>query len=110
MTALPHTSEVPTGAGGKGVEASSRIRAPRRGDVVRRGFGDIRSTLMAPQLLLLQVSHPVVGAGVADHSDLGAEPWPRLIRTLLPLTTVVYGGQEAATAEGRRLIQVHAPM
>ncbi|MER6630556.1 oxygenase MpaB family protein [Streptomyces sp. NPDC000987] len=110
MTALPHTSEVPTGVGGKEVEASSQIRAPRRGDVVRRRFGDIRSTLTAPRLLLLQVSHPVVGAGVADHGNFRAEPWPRLIRTLLSLTTVVYGGQEAATAEARRLIQVHAPM
>ncbi|MEU5097004.1 oxygenase MpaB family protein [Streptomyces sp. NPDC020996] len=95
---------------GKGVEVSSEIRAPRRGDAVWRCFGDIRSTLMAPQLLLLQVSHPVVGAGVADHSNFRAEPWPRLMRTLLSLTTVVYGGQEAATAEARRLLQVHAPM
>ncbi|MFI1166916.1 oxygenase MpaB family protein [Streptomyces sp. NPDC020801] len=89
---------------------ASRIRAPRRGGVVWRCFGDARATLMAPQLLLLQVSHPIVGAGVADHSNFRAEPWPRLVRTLLSLTTVIYGGQEAATAEARRLIHVHAPL
>jgi uncharacterized protein (DUF2236 family) len=121
MTGVPHTSDgsiplpvtltdgasydVPVAAG-----AVSQIRAPRRGGAVWRYFGDIRSTLMAPQLLLLQVSHPVVGAGVADHSNFRAEPWGRLIRTLLSLTTVVYGGQEAATAEARRLIHVHTPM
>ncbi|MFJ9025921.1 oxygenase MpaB family protein [Streptomyces sp. NPDC102259] len=88
----------------------AQIRAPRRGGVVWRCFGDVRATLMAPQLLLLQVSHPVVGAGVADHSTFRAEPWPRLIRTLLSLTTVVYGGQEAATAEARRLLHVHSGM
>ncbi|OOQ48418.1 hypothetical protein AFM16_35210 [Streptomyces antibioticus] len=92
------------------VEEIARIRAPRRGEVVWRRFGDIRGTLMAPHLLLLQVAHPVVGAGVADHSNFRAEPWPRLIRTLLSLTTVVYGGQEAATAEARRLLRMHAGM
>ncbi|MEU3281018.1 oxygenase MpaB family protein [Streptomyces antibioticus] len=92
------------------VENIARIRAPRRGEAVWRRFGDIRGTLMAPQLLLLQVAHPVVGAGVADHSNFRAEPWPRLIRTLLSLTTVVYGGQEAATAEARRLLRMHAGM
>ncbi|MCP3767905.1 MULTISPECIES: oxygenase MpaB family protein [unclassified Streptomyces] len=88
----------------------SRVRAPRRGGAVRRCFGDLRSTPAAPQPLLPQVSHPVVGAGVADHGDLRAEPRARPIRTLLPLTTVVHGGQEAATAEARRLIRVHTPM
>ncbi|WP_268249439.1 oxygenase MpaB family protein [Streptomyces poonensis] len=107
---MPHTSDSPTRPSDSRVEETSRIRAPRRGGVVWRCFGDARSTLMAPQLLLLQVSHPVVGAGVADHSNFRAEPWPRLIRTLLSLTTVVYGGQEAATAEARRLIRVHAEM
>ncbi|NUS11891.1 MAG: DUF2236 domain-containing protein [Streptomyces sp.] len=110
MTGLPHTSAAPTTAEGAPLDGPSQIRAPRRGDPVWRLFGDARATLMAPQLLLLQVSHPVVGAGVADHSTFRAEPWPRLIRTLLSLTTVIYGGQEAATAEARRLIRVHTPM
>ncbi|WP_328498001.1 DUF2236 domain-containing protein [Streptomyces sp. NBC_00414] len=86
------------------------VRAPRRGGMAWRYFGDARSTLMAPQLLLLQVAHPVVGAGVADHSTFRAEPWPRLVRTLLSLSTVVYGGRQAATEEARRLIHVHAAM
>lgn len=110
MSGMPHTSDTPTPLQAKQSDVTSHIRAPRRGGAVWRYFGDARSTLMAPQLLLLQVSHPVVGAGVADHSTFRAEPWPRLIRTLLSLTTVVYGGQEAATAEARRLIRVHTPM
>ncbi|MFD3736063.1 oxygenase MpaB family protein [Streptomyces sp. NPDC058632] len=110
MNGTPHTSGPPTRVANKQADVASRIRAPRRGGVVWRYFGDARSTLMAPQLLLLQVSHPVVGAGVADHSTFRADPWPRLIRTLLSLTTVVYGGQEAATAEARRLVRVHTPM
>ncbi len=110
MSGTPHTSGAPTPSPARETDVTSRVRAPRRGEAVWRYFGDVRSTLMAPQLLLLQVSHPVVGAGVADHSTFRAEPWPRLIRTLLSLTTVIYGGQEAATAEARRLVRVHAPM
>lgn len=86
------------------------VRAPRRGGYAWRYFGDMRSNLMAPQLLLLQVAHPTVGAGVHDHSNFRADPWGRLWRTLLSLSTVIYGGQEAATAEGRRLLEVHADM
>ncbi|NYV77429.1 oxygenase MpaB family protein, partial [Streptomyces sp. UH6] len=89
---------------------ASQVRAPLPGGPVWRVFGDVRALLLAPELLLLQVAHPVVGAGVADHSNFRAEPWPRLGRTLLSLSTVIYGGQEAATAEARRLIGVHADM
>ncbi|MGW0876054.1 oxygenase MpaB family protein [Streptomyces sp. NPDC002740] len=110
MTGVPHTSDRATRLNAGKAETPAQIRAPRRGGVVWRRFGDARAALMAPQLLLLQVSHPVVGAGVADHSNFRAEPWPRLIRTLLSLTTVVYGGQEAATAEARRLLHVHTGM
>ncbi|MDH6228055.1 oxygenase MpaB family protein [Streptomyces sp. MJP52] len=89
---------------------ASQVRAPLPGGPVRRVFGDVRALLLAPELLLLQVAHPAVGAGVADHSNFRAEPWPRLGRTLLSLSTVIYGGQDAATAEARRLIGVHAGM
>ena len=31
-----------------------------------------------PRALLLQLAHPSVAAGVADHSDFRADPWRRL--------------------------------
>ncbi|WP_274564086.1 oxygenase MpaB family protein [Streptomyces spiramyceticus] len=89
---------------------TSEVRAPRRGGPAWRYFGDIRNFLISPQLLLLQVAHPVVGAGVQQHSDFRAEPWQRLWRTVSSLGTVVYGGQAAATAEAERLIGVHSAM
>ncbi|MFD6552871.1 oxygenase MpaB family protein [Streptomyces sp. NPDC058398] len=110
MAALPHLPAQPETVQSKGVEASSAVRAPRRGGMAWRYFGDARATLMAPQLLLLQVAHPVVGAGVEEHSTFRVEPWPRLKRTLFSLSTVIYGGQRAATEEARRLIRVHAGM
>ncbi|MEU9112476.1 oxygenase MpaB family protein [Streptomyces sp. NPDC048483] len=89
---------------------ASQVRSPRRGGMAWRYFGDTRAFLTSPQLLLLQVAHPVVGAGVEDHSDFRAEPWQRLIRTVGSLGTVIYGGQSAATAEARRLLDVHREM
>src|SRR4051794_41573800 len=29
-----------------------------------------------PRALLMQLAHPAVAAGVADHSDFRADPWP----------------------------------
>ncbi|MFC7303570.1 oxygenase MpaB family protein [Streptomyces monticola] len=89
---------------------ASSIRAPRRGGAAWRYFGDTRNFLISPQLLLLQVAHPVVGAGVEQHSQFRAEPWQRLWRTVSSLSTVIYGGQQAATAEADRLRAVHRDM
>lgn len=55
----------------------------------------------------MQVAHPVVASGVADHSDYQKDPWARLVRTIDALTTVVYAPAGQASAEGRRLIRLH---
>ncbi|KUJ70754.1 hypothetical protein ACZ90_00085 [Streptomyces albus subsp. albus] len=86
----------------------SAARAPAPGGPVQRYFGDIRCLLAAPELLVLQVAHPTVGAGVAQHSGFRTSPWTRLWHTLLSLDTVVYGGQRAAEAEAVRLRALHA--
>jgi uncharacterized protein (DUF2236 family) len=82
-------------------------RAPQRGSVVWRYFGDARNMLLGPPLLVLQVAHPVVGAGVLEHSNYREEPWQRLIRTYLSLSTMVYGGQRGAEREAARLRRMH---
>jgi uncharacterized protein (DUF2236 family) len=35
-----------------------------------------------PRALLMQLAHPAVAAGVAEHSDFRADPWRRLDGTL----------------------------
>ncbi len=60
-----------------------------------------------PRALLLQLAHPLVAAGVADHSDFRADPWPRLQATLRSYLTIVYGTSSAARAEIRRLNGLH---
>jgi uncharacterized protein (DUF2236 family) len=60
-----------------------------------------------PRALLLQIAHPAVAAGVADHSDFRADPWRRLAGTLRSYLTIVYGTTAAARAEIRRLNALH---
>src|SRR4029079_15485695 len=56
-----------------------------------------------PRALLLQLAHPGVAAGVADHSDCRADPWARLQGTLRSYLRIVYGTGTAARSEIRRL-------
>lgn len=60
-----------------------------------------------PRALLLQVAHPLVAQGVADHSDLRSDPWGRLVGTLRSYLRIVYGPASAARAEIRRLNGLH---
>jgi len=60
-----------------------------------------------PRALLLQLAHPSVAAGVADHSDFRTDPWRRLAGTLRSYLTIVYGTTAAARAEIRRLNTLH---
>jgi uncharacterized protein (DUF2236 family) len=60
-----------------------------------------------PRALLLQLAHPAVAAGVADHSDFRVDPWRRLAGTLRSFLTIVYGTTAAARAEIRRLNTLH---
>jgi uncharacterized protein (DUF2236 family) len=60
-----------------------------------------------PRALLLQLAHPLVAAGVSDHSDFRADPWRRLRATLRSYLTIVYGTTRAARAEIRRLNELH---
>jgi uncharacterized protein (DUF2236 family) len=60
-----------------------------------------------PRALLLQLAHPLVAAGVDEHSDFRADPWRRLQGTLRSYLTIVYGTTTAARAEIRRLNGLH---
>ena len=44
-----------------------------------------------PRALLLQIAHPLVAAGVADHSDFRSDPWRRLDGTLRSYLRIIYG-------------------
>ncbi len=60
-----------------------------------------------PRALLLQIAHPAVAAGVAEHSDFRADPWRRLDGTLRSYLRIIYGSTAAARGEIRRLNSLH---
>jgi uncharacterized protein (DUF2236 family) len=61
-----------------------------------------------PRALLLQVAHPAVSAGVADHSDYESRPWVRLIGTLDVMNKLAFGTPEGSARQARRLRDRHA--
>lgn len=63
---------------------------------------------MAPATLLLQVAHPVVGAGVEQHSRFREDPWSRLAHTIGSTVRFTYGTDPVARVEADRLRRVHA--
>lgn len=69
--------------------------------------GDGRLLAGAGYALLLQVAHPTVGAGVAEHSNFRQDPWGRLLRTLDFTSSMVYGGPGLAAETGRRVRDMH---
>lgn len=80
---------------------------PQKGGPVWRAAGDVRTMSTAGYALLLQVAHPTVGAGVAEHSDFARDPWGRLLRTLDYVNGTIYGGPEVAADIGRRVREMH---
>ncbi|MCH8544846.1 MAG: DUF2236 domain-containing protein [Alcanivorax sp.] len=69
--------------------------------------GDNLQLLMAGTTLLLQVSHPIVGAGVGDHSVFKKDPWGRLQRTTEWGLRLLYGGQDGSPQAGQALRDLH---
>jgi uncharacterized protein (DUF2236 family) len=80
---------------------------PRPGSVTWRKAGDLRLMAGAGYALVLQVAHPTVGAGVAQHSSFAADPWGRLTRTLDYFHGTIYGGAELAGRLGRDVRSMH---
>jgi uncharacterized protein (DUF2236 family) len=58
--------------------------------------------------LLLQAAHPVVAAGVSQHSTYATDPFGRLMRTLTSSFDVVFGTTSEAEATIRRVNAIHA--
>jgi uncharacterized protein (DUF2236 family) len=58
--------------------------------------------------LLMQAAHPVVAAGVDQHSTYATDPFGRLRRTLTSSVDVVFGTRSRADAAIRRVNAIHA--
>jgi uncharacterized protein (DUF2236 family) len=77
--------------------------------VIRR----LGNTPLTPMLgggtaVLLQVAHPLVAAGVAQHSDYHHDLWSRLGRTMRALYLIAFGTKAEADRAGAAVQAVHA--
>jgi uncharacterized protein (DUF2236 family) len=79
------------------------------GSVIRRlGNTPVTPFLGGGTAVLLQVAHPLVAAGVADHSDYRGDLWRRLARTLRALYLITFGTRAEAEQAGAVVQAVHA--
>jgi uncharacterized protein (DUF2236 family) len=82
--------------------------APRRigpGSVLWKYAGDRRLGLTGLSAGILQLLHPAIGAGVAEHSEFFADPWDRIIRSIPQILGVIYDPEPELT--GRRVRDYH---
>ncbi|HXH21575.1 MAG TPA: oxygenase MpaB family protein [Dehalococcoidia bacterium] len=75
------------------------IRRVHREGVVLLGGG---------RALLMQVAHPAVAKGVAEHSGFRQGKRARLMRTLRPTLAIVFGTETQAHEAARSINRVHA--
>ena len=60
--------------------------------------------------ILLQIAHPMVAQGVADHSAFTIDPWGwarRLDRTLRSMLALTFGSEAEAAAAAARINSIH---
>lgn len=86
----------------------SQQRRPREvgpGSQLWRYAGDHRMAFSGLSAGLLQLLHPAIGAGVAQHSNFFDDPWDRIIRSVPQIMGVIYDPDPEAT--GRRVRDYH---
>jgi uncharacterized protein (DUF2236 family) len=73
----------------------------RRGCWLRRVSGEPVLLFGGGRALLLEIAHPLVAAGVAEHSSFRSDPFGRLQRTLEAISAIVFRDRAAALAAAR---------
>lgn len=73
----------------------------------RRVSRELALMLGGGRALLLQVAHPLVGAGVAEHSGYRENPWKRLEGTMNAVWAIVFGTRAQADRAARRVDAMH---
>src|SRR4051795_3573840 len=58
--------------------------------------------------LILQVAHPLVAAGVSQHSNYREDPWGRLYRTLDVVTRITFGSTKTSEEAAAGLRETHS--
>lgn len=76
------------------------------GSFLWRWAGDNRLGMTGLATGILQLMHPGLGAGVAQHSAFFTEPWDRIQRSVPEIIGVIYDGPDAETT-GHRVRDYH---
>lgn len=79
----------------------------RDGSWLRRVSGEGVLLFGGGRALLLEVAHPLVAAGVADHSAFREDPLGRLKRTLDAVSALTFGDRARALAAARAVERGH---
>lgn len=75
--------------------------------MIRTVNGEAVILLGAGRALLMQVAHPLVARGAAEHSSYRQDRGGRLLRTLRPMYAIVFGDHEELRDAARRVNLVH---
>src|SRR5215470_7583684 len=77
--------------------------------VIRRiGNSPLTPFMGGGPAVLLQLAHPLVAAGVVEHSDYRRDLWRRLLHTLRALYLMTFGTRLEAELAGEVVQAVHA--
>jgi uncharacterized protein (DUF2236 family) len=80
------------------------------GDVIWGVHRELALLLGAGRALLLQLAHPLIAAGVQEHSDFSRDPLGRLARTLEPMYALIFGTPAASASAAAQMRRAHAPV
>ncbi|MGH7492361.1 MAG: oxygenase MpaB family protein [bacterium] len=69
---------------------------------------EILAGLSGGRALALELAHPLIAAGVAEHSHFQTNPWRRLYRTVKVMNDLTFGGAAAARTALQHFHQCHA--
>lgn len=93
-----------------GLDPASEPDAPLFAETrwIRRVAGEPVLLFGGGRALLLEIAHPLVAAGVAEHSRFRTDPYGRLQRTLDVLHAMVFGTRREALDAARSVERSHA--
>jgi uncharacterized protein (DUF2236 family) len=78
-----------------------------RRSILRRVVAEPVTALMIQRALVMDVAHPMVAAGVADHSEFRSRPWRRAWITVDAGLRLVFGSTSVARAAARQIYATH---
>src|SRR5262245_14627521 len=68
---------------------------------------ELACTFAAPRAVLMQIAHPLVAAGVAEHSQFRKHRFARLYRTSMAAAAITFGSRDFALRAVRTINQKH---